>query len=434
MKLRFLLLLFCFTVVSSPVKSKDTTGALADSSSLFNPAYADRIILLGFSDRHIKRIQRTAHVSSYRRRGPYQSSTWSRHITSKLEQEYNLSKITEWPMTEVGIHCAVYLIPRNQSMAQVIALLSQDPRVEIVQRMNNYTTEAKIYNDPYFQLQSNIQEMQVDSVHGTTTGQNITIALIDTGVDIDHPDLRGKVDFNENFVSRISSGISDDKHGTAVAGIMVAHSNNGIGIIGVAPDARLVVLKACWPNQKDSYESICNSFTLALAVNKAIQLGVNVINMSLSGPYDPLLAKLLNKAMSEGIVVVAADPGLTAHKERFPASLTNVIPVQESMRSDSGKLLQSQSINAPGENILTTLPHGTYDFVSGCSLAAAQVSGIIALLIELKPNLTLAETRTILQNSSAATASETPKKFFQGINAKTAVTELCKSDACSFSL
>ena len=86
MKLRFLLLLFCFTVVSSPVKSKDTTGALADSSSLFNPAYADRIILLGFSDRHIKRIQRTAHVSSYRRRGPYQSSTWSRHITSKLEQ------------------------------------------------------------------------------------------------------------------------------------------------------------------------------------------------------------------------------------------------------------------------------------------------------------------------------------------------------------
>lgn len=153
--------------------------------------------------------------------------------------------------------------------------------------------------------------------------------------------------------------------------------------------------------------------------------------MSLTGSYNPLLEILLNKAMSEGIVVVAADPGLTSYKERFLASLNNVIPVQTLSRFNFGNFIQSQSIKAPGENILTPLPHGTNDFVSGNSLAATQISAVTALLMEIKPDLTLAEAKTILQKSSAATAPKSHKHLFQGINAKMAVLELCKSNACS---
>jgi subtilisin family serine protease len=207
---------------------------------------------------------------------------------------------------------------------------------------------------------------------------------------------------------------------------MVARKDNGTGIVGVAPDAKLIALKACWPDQADSIEAVCNSFTLALAVNAAIKSGVNILNMSLTGPYDPLLELLLNKAMEKGIIVVAADTGLDSDNERFPASLKNVISVQTSKQPDPHHITLAQLISAPGDKVLTTLPHGTYDFISGSSIAAAEVSGIIALLLEIKPDLTLAEIRLILQESELS-----PKDgSISGINAKIAVWTLCETTTC----
>ncbi len=434
MKLHFLLLLFIFTAVSLPSTANDNKLELANSLKLFNPADADRIVLVGFADQNIHRVQ-NAMQASYRRRGEYQSSTWSRRITTAIAEQYNLYKITEWPMTEVGIHCVVYSIPSNQTLTAVIERLAQDKRIDIVQKMNNFNTKAEQYNDPYFKLQTNMRDMRINDVHGNTTGKDVTIALIDTGVDMDHPDLIGKVGFNKNFVSDISSSFFNDKHGTAVAGIMVAQSNNRAGIIGVAPDAGLIVLKACWPDKSDSYESICNSFSLALAINKAIKLRVKILNLSLAGPRDALLEILLNKAISDGMIIVAADPGFIRGKGRFPASLKNVISVQTYKPSEITGLQESQEINAPGVNVLTTLPNSTYDFVSGSSLAAAHISGVIALLMELKPDLTLAETKNILHKSIGTVSSKkNSNNKFNGFNVKTAISELCKTKACSFSL
>lgn len=432
MKRCHLLFLVLLAIASPPSLGEDMALDGAKFASLFNHQAADRILLVGFEDQHINRVQNVSSSSSYRRRGAYQSSTWSQGVTNKIEGEYHLQKLTEWPMTEVGVHCAVYLVPANQSVEKTIVNLKRDKRVEIVQKMHLFKTKTHKYSDPYFMLQSNMHDMQIELAHSVTTGQNVTIAMIDTGVDLNHPDLNGQIKFNKNFVPSISSSFSTDMHGTAVAGILVARSDNETGIIGVAPDARLIALKACWPNHTASFDAECNSFTLALAVNTAIKLGVNILNMSLSGPQDPLLEILLNKAVEKGMIVVAADPGSSKDNERFPASLKNVISVQTLRMFDSNKKSQNQAINAPGENILTTLPHGTYDFISGSSISAAHVSGIVALMLELKPDLTLDESRKILQESVLATCGATDKGgLTYGINANLAVLEICDKIMCS---
>ncbi len=396
---------------------------------------ADRLLLVAFNDNTIGSVVKgTAAPNSYRNRGDaYQSSTWSQRITDGLADDYDLEKLAEWPMTEVGAHCVVYQVEDKATLANTLERLAKDDRVEIAQSMNVYKTKAtneKIGIDPYLKLQTNLQQMQIELAHNKSTGKNVTIGMIDTGVDLEHPDLAGQVSKNQNLVAEVSDSFATDKHGTAVAGIMVARKDNSQGIIGVAPNAKLVVLKACWPDKNDAMEAVCNSYSLAVAVNTAIKLGVDVLNMSLTGPKDPILTLLLDRAIKKGIIVVAADTGSGDAKESFPASLDGVLSVQAMNPSASvavSKSMLTSSIVAPGEKILTTLPYGTYDFISGSSIAAAEVSGVVALLLELKPDLSEAQIKSILQKSKLM-----PKDgIASGINASLAVNSLCESKGCS---
>lgn len=395
----------------------DISDASQSAAELFDPSKAGQVLLVGFPDRTINRIQGGSLSDSYRRRGMYQNSTWSRRLTEKIAEDYQLQKLAEWPMTEVGVHCVVFRVPSTKSIEDAIAHLSGDGRVTIVQKMNWFRTRAHSYNDPYFRLQSNMHLMQIDRAHFKTTGRNVAIAMIDTGVDINHPDLRGQITRKENFASSISDSFVTDMHGTAVAGVIVARKDNDIGIIGVAPDARLIAFKACWPDKTDSMEALCNSFTLALAVNTAIKSEAKILNMSLSGPSDPLLEMLINKAIEKGIIIIAADPGSEFTNERFPASIDEVISVQSLTTSEVNNTVPLNAIKAPGVEILTTLPYGTYDFISGSSIAAAQVSGIVALLLELKPELNSAEIKKILLRA----ALPSKNGVHLGINANNAI-------------
>ena len=424
-----LLFLILLTIYASPSQCQETAFDTTELANLFDPQQLDHILLIGFEDQTINRVQNIS--ASYRRRGSnYKSSVWSKQITTQIGKQYSLQKITEWPMTEVSMHCAVYLVPAGQSVEEAIVQLAHDSRIQIVQKMQLFKTRTHYYSDPYYKLQSNMHDMQIDLAHKISTGQNVAIAIIDTGIDLHHPDLEGQIEFDENFAFGISPGFSNDLHGTAVAGVIAARSDNEQGIIGVAPNARLTALKACWPSKANSFAASCNSYTLALAINKAIKLGVKILNMSLTGPKDPILEILLNKAIEKGIIVVAADPGFKNNAARFPASLQGVIYVQTIHAPNADKNTINQSIIAPGEDVLTTIP-GTYDFISGSSLAAAQVSGIVALLLELKPKITLIETNKILRHSVLASCCEPKKEASHGIiNANLAVMELCDKQIC----
>jgi subtilisin family serine protease len=428
MKTGSLLLFLGLSLISGLSLGKAYVEEKSELGRKLTTQNADRLLLVAYSDNSINSIKSTASPSSYRQRGSYGSSTWSARISDQLAEEYDLEKLTEWPMTEVDAHCVVYrLRSPDVILKEVIALMSKDDRVDIVQSMNTFNTKGNISDDPYLKLQTNLQQMQINQAHKTATGKNVTIGMIDTGVDLDHPDLAGQISKNQNLAEVISTSFSTDKHGTAVAGVMVAKKGNAKGIIGVAPNARLVALKACWPDKAEAIEAICNSFTLALAVNTAIKSGVNIINMSLSGPQDPLLTLLLNKALKKGIIVVASDSGSGNAQENFPASLKDVISVKSYKHSTSPFDFKANSISAPGEKVLTTLPYGTYDFISGSSIAAAEISGVLALLLEIKPDLTSDEAYSILQKSKISSKDG----VFSGVNANIALNSLCEHNPCS---
>jgi subtilisin family serine protease len=131
------------------------------------------------------------------------------------------------------------------------------------------------------------------------------VAIIDTGVDTEHPDLAGRTQLTRNYIDDDVTEFRNDRHGTQVAGLIAAAANNGIGIVGVAPDVRLMAYKACWQPTPSS-AGRCNSFTLAQALADALAARAQVINLSLVGPSDPLLEALVEKAISGGVIVVGA--------------------------------------------------------------------------------------------------------------------------------
>jgi subtilisin family serine protease len=120
----------------------------------------------------------------------------------------------------------------------------------------------------------------------------VTVAIIDTGVDVGHPDLDRHTISQRNFVNTDSREFKLDRHGTEVAGVIGAVADNGVGIVGIAPDARLLALKACWQPSAGASRAVCNSFTLAQALEATIVAHADIVNLSLAGPPDPLLARL----------------------------------------------------------------------------------------------------------------------------------------------
>ncbi len=232
------------------------------------------------------------------------------------------------------------------------------------------------------------------------TGRGVRVAVVDTGVDVGHPDLKNRIANASNFVDRGEQTFTSDIHGTAVAGVIAADGESEGRIASAAPEAEIFALKACWPQPAGSRQAVCNSYTLARAINFAIAEHAQILNFSLAGPADPLLARLVRAALARGITVVAAEaPAATAS---FPASLDGVIAVVAS-DLDGGlraPVPAGSRLAAPGVDILTTVPHGSYDFFSGSSLAAAEVSGIAALLLERNPKLTPAQVREALFKSA----------------------------------
>jgi len=220
----------------------------------------------------------------------------------------------------------------------------------------------------------------------------VRVAIVDTGADRTHPDLNGHISIARDFVAAgaidVDRQFDSDIHGTAVAGIIVAAANNHVGIVGLAPDAEVLMLKACWQLNADEIAARCNSFTLAKALSFAIEQRVDIINLSLGGPADPLLIQLLQVALTRGILIVAAQDPL----EQFPAGLPGVIAVNAVAGPDIDAVARTVAINsdiagaeprliveAQASELLSTSPKGRYDYFSGSSMAAARVTGLSAL-------------------------------------------------------
>lgn len=321
-----------------------------------------------------------------------------RRIAADLAQEHGLKLDADWPMPVLGVHCFVMEKPANVSPERVAEILSQDPRVEWAQPMRLF--HALGHSDPLYSLQPGAKLWHLSDIHKIATGRHVHVAVVDSGIETEHPDLAGQVDLKENFVD--GNPYLSETHGTAVAGIIAARADNGIGIAGVAPDSRLLALRACWEETAEVTE--CNSFTLAKALHSAIMHDAQVINLSLSGPSDRLLQRLLDAALTRGIKIIGAvDP----HSENggFPASYPGVFAVADQLPQETASSATGTKVLiAPGRDIPTTAPGARWSFVSGPSFAAAHVSGMVALITELQPALAPAQVRKTMTFYSTDTS------------------------------
>ena len=294
-----------------------------------------------------------------------------RRVAAELAREHGLTLTSDWPMPLLGVDCFVMTVPADQSPGQIAQELSRDARVSWAQAMNLY--RAQSHNDPLFTLQPAALEWQLAALHESVTGRQVRVAVIDSGVERTHPDLASQLELSEDFIGGRANPA--EAHGTAVAGIIAAAADNGIGIVGVAPQARLLALRAC--AEQPNGATLCNSLSLAQALHSAIGREAQVINLSLSGPPDRLLGRLLDTALGRGIAVVAAvDRG--AADGGFPATHHGVIAVADAGREP----VAAGVVIAPGRDIPSTATGARWAVVSGASYAAAHVSGLIALLRE----------------------------------------------------
>jgi subtilisin family serine protease len=354
----------------------------------------------------------------------YRVSASATALVRELSKRYSLTLVSEWPIEQLQMHCVLFRIPPGTTREAVIEKLLTDKRVLIAQPLNEFesATTAPGFDDPYARLQSNVRALDVAEAHNISRGNGVRVAIIDTGVDTEHPDLAGRTQVTRNYIDDDDAGFRNDRHGTQVAGLIAAAANNGIGIVGVAPDVKIMAYKACWQASPSS-AGRCNSFTLAQALSDALAARAQVINLSLVGPGDPLLEALVQRAIDSGVIVVGAvseDPRLG-----FPAKLPRVLPVAEAEASPA----RDDILRAPARDILTLVPNGHYDFASGSSLATAQITGVVALMLARNQKLGVDRMRTLLVQSTER--HDTTRGPFLSVNACAALAQLVRGAICA---
>jgi hypothetical protein len=323
----------------------------------------------------------------YASSGNYGAGQRAVSLLATLQRNYHWRQLVGWPIKSLDLYCIVLEPPDGTSRDALLAALAHDKRVQLAEPLRNFSVyssgqqDTRKYNDPYVDLQRGFVATAAARAQTATQGAGVDVAIVDTGADVAHPDLKGQIHDVHNLVDDDAAAFDRDHHGTEVAGIIGAIADNHIGIVGMAPKARLSIYKACWYPPQANASARCNSFTLAKALAAVMDTDARVVNLSLGGPSDPLLSRLLQGVLQRHIVIAALPPD--GKLDGFPAGVPGVIVV-----NSSGSALDPTGVlNAPGNDILTTQPDGGYDFTSGSSMAAAQVSGIAALLVSLDPDL-----------------------------------------------
>jgi major intracellular serine protease len=306
-----------------------------------------------------------------------------RHDVRVIIDQYNLQVVDVWPLENISELCLVVRLEPGE-----LAALRSDKRISSIQTVNHFDVMGISYDDPQFTLQFGAHTEQIERMHEWSTGENIKVGIIDTPVDVDHEDLHGQIISQQIFV-RDNLDDDDKLHGTAVAGIIAANPDNGLGVVGFSPDVALTSYAACY--FRDAWKrSVCDTFALAKALAAAHEDNLDILNLSLSGPEDPLLARLISSLVNDGTIVVAADNPSNPAK-RFPSSMETVIAVTT---PDDIRRYQPPAVRTVDEH-LSTKPGNGYQFFYGTSMSAARVTALTSLMMS-KQSTNYSEVRQML--------------------------------------
>ena len=237
-----------------------------------------------------------------------------------------------------------------------------------------------------------LRKLRLSEAHALSTGDKILVAVIDSGIDLGHPELQGVVAGSFDALGKAEKPHS---HGTGIAGAIAAHGR----LLGAAPSARILAIRA-FGSAGTSAEA--TTYAIMKGVEYASARNARVINMSFAGPADPSLSRQLAAARANGVVLVAASGNFGPKSgPQYPAADPNVIAVSATDAND--RMFKAASVGphiavtAPGVDILVPAPNADYQVVSGTSFAAAHVSGIVALILQRAPELKPDAVRRILE-------------------------------------
>ena len=322
----------------------------------------------------------------------------SQQQVTDIAQRLGLTIVSQ--QTIAALHRTVYTfrIPNGKSVAEIIRLI--DDAGLHVAAQPNYTygmaqdqRGASVGSgDP---AQYIVQKLQLGAVHRITEGNNVVVALINSQVDPKQPDFAGRI--VESYDAGCGPDTPPDAHGTGMAGAIASH----IGLLGVAPSARIIAICAFGGHGTPE----ATSTKIIRGVDYAIAHGAKIINMSFAGPHDPALAQELQIAREKGILIIAAAGNAGAKSPPlYPGADPNVMAVTATDEHDrlfSGANQGSYvAVAAPGVNILVPAPNGDVQFTTGTSVASANVSGVAALLLAERPTRTPEEIRAILASTA----------------------------------
>ncbi|MGD0633123.1 MAG: S8 family serine peptidase [Beijerinckiaceae bacterium] len=246
-----------------------------------------------------------------------------------------------------------------------------------------------------------ITALKLDAAHKISAGANVLVAVIDTGLDETNPEIEGTVADRFDAVGGEFVPLS---HGTAMGGVIVAHKT----LTGVAPQARLLAIRA-FTNQNSGPNG--TGFDILRGLDFAASHGARIVNMSFAGPEDALLRDALDAARKQGIIEIAAAGNAGPNsKPLYPAAQSGVIAVTATDASDKIFAKANRgayvSVAAPGANVIAPGLGGAVQFTSGTSVAAAEVSGVAALLLQADGKASPDEIRKILSETAHRLAAD----------------------------
>ncbi|MBI5934812.1 MAG: S8 family serine peptidase [Chloroflexi bacterium] len=284
------------------------------------------------------------------------------------------------------------------------ALYALQGNPDVVSAEPNFlASAADVPNDLYYGLQTNLPIIQAPMAwNWITSSQEVIVAVIDTGVDTAHPDLTANLwqnpaetdglpnvdDDGNGYVDDVwgwnmvggNNDVSDDNgHGTHLSGVIAAVGNNGLGVVGVAPNARILTVKALDANGVGAYGQVAD------AIVYATEQGARVINLSFGGAgQSQVLQDAIDFALQRGVIIVAAAGNTGKSAPIYPAAYPGVLAVSAvddgltwATFSSSGS---GTALTAPGIDVYSTWPGGRYIRMSGTSVASAEAAGVAALL------------------------------------------------------
>lgn len=312
-----------------------------------------------------------------------------------LARRHRLSRVQSQNVPLTNSTFFRWRITDGRSVDTVVRELVAGGNVKAAQRNNIFKLQqgatpaaAKPEGDP---LQYALAKMRLPEAHALSVGADVTVAVIDSGIDVTHPELSGVI---TGTFDALNNGEGPHPHGTSIAGVIASHAR----LMGTAPSSHLLAIRA-FGAQKSGAES--TSFLILKSLDYAVAKNARIINMSFAGPHDPAIERGLAVAAAKGVVLVAAAGNAGAKSPPlYPAADRNVIAVSATDQSDQ---LFAQSnrgryvaISAPGVDILSPAPDGKYQMSSGTSLSAAYVSGVAALMIARNPQMSSADIRATL--------------------------------------